>query len=85
MSISDLNNDDYDRGWMDGRDSAEEDIKENAELTKAWHTQGKVLIERKREITKLQAVLKDIAYSGIHMTVGEIRERALDAIKELER
>jgi hypothetical protein len=23
MSISDLNNDDYDRGWMDGRDSAE--------------------------------------------------------------
>ena len=36
-------------------------------------------------IVKLQAVLKDIAYSGIHMTVGEIRERALDAIKEVEQ
>jgi hypothetical protein len=36
------------------------------------------------ENAKLQAVLKDIAYSGIHMTVGEIRERALDAIKEVE-
>ena len=36
------------------------------------------------ENDKLQAVLKDIAYSGMHMTVGEIRERALDAIKEVE-
>jgi hypothetical protein len=25
MSISDLNNDDYDRGWMDGKASAEDD------------------------------------------------------------
>jgi predicted RNase H-like nuclease (RuvC/YqgF family) len=31
---------------------------ENAELTEAWNTQGKVLIERKREIAKLQAELK---------------------------
>jgi hypothetical protein len=26
MSISDLKNDDYDRGWMDGRDSAENEF-----------------------------------------------------------
>jgi regulator of replication initiation timing len=36
------------------------------------------------ENAKLQAVLKDIAYSGMHMTVGEIRERALGAIKEVD-
>jgi hypothetical protein len=42
------------------------------------------LREARATIAKLQAVLKDIAYSGIHMTVGEIRERALDAIKEAE-
>jgi hypothetical protein len=39
MSISDLNNDDYDRGWMDGRDSAEKEIEslqaENDKMRKA--------------------------------------------------
>ena len=26
MSISDLNNDDYNRGWMAGKDSAEDEV-----------------------------------------------------------
>lgn len=36
---------------------------ENAELTEAWNTQGKVLIERNREIAQLQAVV----YAAKHL------------------
>ena len=39
---------------------------ENAELTEAWNTQGKVLIERKREIDKLQAEVKLQSDSADH-------------------
>jgi D-alanyl-D-alanine dipeptidase len=64
---------------------------ENAELTEAWNTQGKVLIERKRGIAKLEAVV-DAAKAvgeerGIHRYYKPMDvaiDAMLDAIKEVK-
>jgi hypothetical protein len=78
---------DYDDGWNEGYAFAKKRYDKSDEVTKLQAESECGAFDHcgcKDKVAKLQAVLKDIAYSGIHMTVGEIRERALDAIKEVK-
>jgi len=65
-SISDLNNDDYDRGWMDGRDSAEKEI-ESLQAEVDWYKVniedgGGYLGSLKKENAELQAEVQSLQW-----------------------
>ena len=61
-SISDLNNDDYDRGWMDGRDSAEKEIESlQAEVDVANANLNTVRRQRRELEAEVQSLQWELA------------------------